>query len=153
MRNYPARHGRTVYRAETVDDYTIEGAKAASQNCPNCYGSGFAFIYNPAYQGQAVILELDDRDGLRQVLMRSTAFCICPAGRKTAVLNQQSSKDFFLRTPDLHDVIAGRHRDWIADDPTYDPNAILDVQALPESLRRLAGTLRLPRVYRELEES
>ena len=64
--------------------------------------------------------------------MRSVAFCLCPAGRrKTAILNQETSRKFFLRTPDLHDIIGGRHLNWIDRDPTFDPNEPVDIESLP----------------------
>ncbi len=151
MRQYPVRHGRSVPGAETADDYTLEGARNISRNCPKCYGCGFAPIFSPQYQGKTIQLVIDDHEGIKHILMRSTVFCICPAGRKIAVLNQQSNdKEFFSRTPDLHDVIAGHHREWIADDPTYNPAEEISVRAVPEQLRRLAGTLK---VYQQLEEA
>lgn len=125
--------------AQTVEDFTLERAKEMSSNCERCYGSGFAFIYNPQYHGSAVIREIDDRGHIVQKLMRATAFCLCPMGRKVAVLNQQNpeSKDFFLRTPDIHDVIANKHLGWIADDPTDRELTPDETAALPENWRAL----------------
>ncbi len=138
--------------AASVDDFTLEGAKDASRNCERCNGGSFAFIYNPEYHGSAVIREIDDRGHIIQKLMRATAFCVCPMGRKVAVLNQQNpeSKEFFLRTPDLHDVIDRKHPGWIADDPTDIEDYAIDIEALPDSMKRLAAKLKAPKIYREL---
>ncbi len=145
------RLGKPVPFAENLDDFTLEGAKQRSQNCERCAGEGLAPIYSPWYRGNAVETKTDPRYGQKQILMRTVAFCLCPAGRKIAILNQQSAKDVFLRVPDLHDVIAGRYRVWVADDPTYDPDQPTDIEALPESVRRLAKALHVPRIYYEPE--
>ncbi len=146
------RLGKPVPFAENLDDFTLDGAKAASRNCERCKGEGLAPIFNPRYSGDTIEIEIDPWHGKRQVLMRANAFCVCPAGRKVAILNQQTSKDVFLRTPDLHDVIAGKYHNWVADDPTYDPNQTFDIESLPEAVKRLAKAMRVPRIYDEPEE-
>lgn len=137
--------------AENLGDFTLDGAKDASRNCERCMGEGFAPIFNPRHTGKTIETEVDARFGPKQFLMRSRSFCVCPAGRKIAIMNQQTSKDFFLRTPDLHDVIAGKYHNWVADDPSYDPNAAIDVESLPAAVKRLANAMRIPKIYREPE--
>ena len=146
------RLGKPVPFAENLDDFTLDGAKHARQNCERCMGDGFAPIFHPRHTGKTLETKPDPRFGSRQVLMRATAFCVCPAGRKIAILNQQTAKDFFLRTPDLHDVFAGKYHNWVADDPSERDAPPIDVESLRPEVRRLANALRLPKIYREPDQ-
>ncbi len=134
-----------VPHADDIDDFTLEGAKEESRNCEKCNGEGFASVFSPYYQGRDV--EIATNWGNKQVLMRTNAYCICPAGRKIAVIHQQTAKDIFLRTPDYHDVVAGNCRGWQANDPTFDPDEAIDLLRLPESMRAMAAKLKPPRIF------
>ncbi len=131
--------------------YTLEGAKARSVNCQLCQGQGLAMIYNPNYDGSAVGYEFNRRGDRRQVAMRTTAYCLCPAGRKIMMLHQSSPSKLLMH--DIHDVIAGKYHNWVADDPTYDPNQTFDIESLPDAVKRLAKAMRVPRIYEPEEPS
>lgn len=145
------RLAKTIHGAEFVVDFTIEGAREASQNCEKCCGQGFAPIFSPRYQGDTIGFEIDPRIGKRQVLMKSNGYCLCPLGRKIAILHQQSSKDVFLRTPDIHDVIAGKYPNWQSEDPTRHQFEPMNEAELPEAFKRLLAETR-PRIYHEPRE-
>jgi hypothetical protein len=140
------RLGQPVPFAAIAEDFTLEGAREASRNCVKCGGSGFSAIFHPSYAGTTFRTEIDSYDTEHRILMRATGFCICPIGRKVAMLNQQTSKDFFLRTFDLHDVIANRYPNWVADDPSYDPNQPIDAEALHPSVKQLVKIVQRRRL-------
>jgi hypothetical protein len=145
------RLGRDVPFSAIAEDYTLAGAHELSCNCTKCSGCGFAPIFNPRFDGRTIGIEINLYMGAKPLLMRANAFCVCPLGRKIAMLNQKSSQDFFLRTPDLHDVIAGRYPHWVAEDPRPEASEPIDVESLPRAVKRLANALRVPRIYREPE--
>ncbi len=142
MKYYPGTNP-----GDDTEGYTLDGAKALSFNCGMCCGQGLAPIYRTDYQGSSVEIETDSDGKLKQVALRLHAYCLCPAGRKIMILHEsRGAKKLLL--PDIHDVIAGNHRGWVVDDPTYDPNEPIDLEAIPESLRRLAVKLVGSRAYR-----
>jgi len=145
------RLGKPVPFAAHASDFTLDGAKHESRNCQLCSGDGWAPVYNPRFRGDPVETEIDARTGQRQVLMRLNAYCVCPMGRKIAVLHQQSSKDVFLRTPDYHDVVAGRYPNWQTENPALRDAEPIDQARLPEAFQRLLENTR-PRIYHEPEE-
>ncbi len=145
------RLSKPVPFADNIGDFTLEGAKEQSWNCERCMGEGFAPIFSPRYSDRTIEIEIDPRSGAKQVLMRTVGFCVCPLGRKIAVVNRAIAKDFFLRTPDLHDVFAGKYHAWVADDPSQRDAPPFDIDALRPEVRRLANAIRLPKIYREPE--
>ncbi len=141
MKYYPGTNP-----GDDVESYTLEGAMAQSFNCALCSGNGFAPIFRTDYLGKSVEIKADREGKLQQMALRALAYCICPAGRKIMILHENSGSKKLLM-PDIHDVIAGKHRGWVVDDPTYDPDEPIDIKALPESLRGLAAKLKAPRIF------
>lgn len=141
------KHFPGTIPGDDTEGYTLEGARAKSFNCVLCCGHGMAPIYDKArYQGSAVE-DVVGEDGPKAVVVRALAYCLCPAGRKTMILHQSSGSKRLIM-PDIHDVIAGNHRGWVVDDPTFDPNEPINIEALPIQLRALAAKLKAPRLYR-----
>ncbi len=142
MKYYPGTNP-----GDDVEGYTLEGAKAKSFNCNLCSGHGFAPVYRTDYQGSPVDYRTDSEGKLHAVILRAHAYCLCAVGRKIMVLHENSGSKKLLLA-DIHDVIAGNHRGWVVDDPTYDPNEPINLEALPESLRRLAVKSVSPRIFK-----
>ncbi len=142
MKTFPGVPGNDI------DGYTLDGAKRMSVNCGQCSGHGLAPIYATDFDGSAVGSGFDRDGNVKAFAMRTVAYCTCPAGRKIMV-NHQGNPNLKLLIPDVHDVIAGKHRGWTADDPTYDPNEAIDIKSLPEALRAMAEKLALPKPRRE----
>ncbi len=126
--------------------YTLDGARALSRNCHFCHGEGLATIFNPRYTGSAVGYVFDRQGNRKPVCMRTTAYCLCAAGRKIMILHQ-ANKDSRPMMHDIHDVIAGKYHSWVVDDPTYDPNIVIDIEALPAEVRRFANAIKEPRIF------
>ncbi len=126
--------------------YTLDGARRLSKTCQLCSGEGLATIFNPRYTGSAVGCEFDRVGNRKPVCMRTTAFCLCPAGRKILMLHQAKATGRPAMI-DVHDVIAGKYHNWIVDDPTYDPNTAIDIEALPAEVRRFANAIKVPRIF------
>ncbi len=144
MKYYPGTNP-----GDDAESYTLEGAMSQSFNCVLCSGHGMAPAYRTDYQGSVIVQEFDSDGSPCSVLLRGLVYCLCPAGRKIMILHESTGSKKLIM-PDIHDVIAGNHRGWVVDDPTYNPNEPIELEALPESLRKLAVKLKAPRAYREV---
>jgi len=125
----------------------IRSAKAASRGCEYCSGEGLATIFRTGYDGAAYKID-HDADGVeRRVVMRTSAYCVCLAGRWVMDAHRKDSLEVFKRIPDLQDVLT-KGSSWWVDDPTepeYDPN--FDVRKAMAEINGNAMLRRTPNRY------
>jgi len=112
-----------------ITNMTVEAARKVARGCEYCHGEGLATIFHRLYDG-APYVSRPAADGTpRRWVTRTTAYCVCEAGRVIAMNHQKHSPDAFAKMKDLAEIVDdlanGREQPWSPDDPTdtHDPTA------------------------------
>ena len=99
-------------QAKSPDTTAMDIARADSQDCKYCQGSGLVTVYAPNYDGSPFAITAS---GIKYA-SRVVAHCFCPLGR---FIRAATKEDVRRRIPEVSNVLDGRSR-WLLVDPTGD---------------------------------
>ncbi len=125
-------------RKASVDptSYERSSAEQASRGCRHCGGQGLATVYDPNYDGAAIITTVYPDGSHRKRPGRVMAYCICLLGRWIENNHRQHAGDVHKRTPDFAEIY-GRSSYWLENDPTERDLTSDEAAALPENWRNM----------------